>query len=303
MSEILPNFLVVGAAKSGTTSLYYYLIQHPEIGLSSKKEGKFFSQMPDKFNGPGDDLVKESITRTFEDYQKLYTHITDEKAIGDISPDYLYFHENSINNIKSYLGSEVKIIIILRNPADKTFSQYSHLVRDGRETLSFEQALEEEENRIEQGWEWTWHYKNSSLYYKQVKAYLDTFGNERVYIILNEELRYKPTDIIKDTFKFLKINEDFVPDMSMKWNSTKTFQSESFNRFITNHDHPLKKLFRPILLNTIGKNYTEALVNFFKDKNTSRMRKQTRAYLSAFYKNDIIMLQDLLKRDLSAWLK
>ena len=94
MSEILPNFLVVGAAKSGTTFLYYCLIQHPEIGMSSKKEGKYFSQMPDKFYGPGDDPVKESITRTFEDYKNLYTHITDEKAIGDVSPDYLYYHEN-----------------------------------------------------------------------------------------------------------------------------------------------------------------------------------------------------------------
>ena len=301
MNEKLPNFLVVGAAKSGTTSLYYYLLQHPEVGMSSKKEGKFFSQIPDNFNGPGDYLVEESITRSYDDYIKLYTHIKDEKAIGDISPDYLYYYENSIKNIKFYLGKEVKIIILLRNPTDKAFSQYSHLVRDGRETLKFEQALEEEEKRIKEGWEWTWHYKNSSLYYRQVKAYLNAFGNERVHIIMNEDLKKKPHEVIKNILIFLDVNEDFIPNMSMRWNPSRSFYSKSFNRFITDYNHPIKKALRPLLLYSIGKKNLETVVNYFEDKNTMKMELKTREYLSEFFRNDILNVEDLLNLDLSAW--
>jgi len=302
MSEKLPNFLVVGAAKSGTTSLYYYLLQHPEIGMSSKKEGKFFSQMPDKFNGPGDHLVKESLTRTFDDYKKLYAHITNEKAIGDVSPDYLYFYENSIPNIKYFLKPEPKIIIILRNPVGKTFSQYSHLVRDGRECLSFEQALAEEKKRMEQGWEWTWYYQDTSFYYNQVKAYLDAFSNEKVKIILNDDLDTQPLSVIRDICIFLGVNENFMPDMSIKWNSTKSFRLNRLAKFLNDFNHPLKRLFRPVFLNTIGKNKTEDLVNYFKEKNRTGMKPDTKTYLSSLYKDNIIMLQELIKRDLSIWL-
>lgn len=155
METKLPNFLVVGAVKSGTTSLYRYLLQHPEIGMGSRKVGKFFSQMYDNFNGPGDHLVKESITKTFDEYKKFYAQVGNKKAVGDVSPDYLYYYDKSIKAIKSYLGNNVKIIIILRNPSDKSYSQYSHLVRGGRETVCFEDALEKENERMDQGWEWT----------------------------------------------------------------------------------------------------------------------------------------------------
>src|SRR6056297_715161 len=174
--NVLPDFLVVGASKSGTSSIYHYLKQHPDIFLSDEqKEGRYFSRMKGNFNGPGDSGINEYIIPDIEHYRPLFNNHSNEKAVGDISPEYLYFHQQAIPLIKKILGDETKIIIILRSPVERAFSGYMHFKRDKRESLSFEEALEKEEERLNNNWIWAWQYKNSGLYYKQVKAYLDNF--------------------------------------------------------------------------------------------------------------------------------
>ena len=113
MENHLPNFLILGAVKSGTTSLFYYLNQHPDIFIPPRKEGRFFSQMPGNFEGPGADYQNDVI-QTIGDYRKLYSGTENVTARGDISNDYLFYYQRSIENIKIYLGEGVKIIIVLR---------------------------------------------------------------------------------------------------------------------------------------------------------------------------------------------
>src|SRR6056297_2673206 len=181
--NLLPDFLIVGASKSGTSSIYHYLNQHPEIFLSNiQKEGRYFSQMKGNFSGPGDTRVDAAIIRNIEQYKMLFQNYNNEKAVGDISPEYLWFHERAIPLIKSVLGTEVKIIIISRSPVERAYSGYLHFKRDTRETLSFEEALEKEDERKQKNWIWAWQYKHSGLYYEQVKAYLDNFENTKVII-------------------------------------------------------------------------------------------------------------------------
>ena len=88
----MPNFLIVGAARCGTTSLYQWLRQHPEIYIPNKKECRYFSKMPKNFKGPGDEKVNNSIIHSFSEYESLFDEVKDEKAIGDISPDYLFYY-------------------------------------------------------------------------------------------------------------------------------------------------------------------------------------------------------------------
>ena len=116
---MLPNFLIVGAAKSGTTSLYRYLQQHPDIFMSQKKEPKFFSSQFLKFPfvGPGDQNMELSICKTFDKYESLFKYADNIKAVGEASADNLYYYTHAIPLIKKYLGN-VKILIILRNPID-----------------------------------------------------------------------------------------------------------------------------------------------------------------------------------------
>ena len=144
-----PNFLVVGAAKSGTTSLFNYLTQHSDIYIPEVKECRFFSQLPKNYKGLGAEFFPNSGITDERVYFNLFSGHED-KVCGDMSNDYLYYYEKSIKNIKKYLGNEIKIVIVLRNPIDRAYSNYMHHIRDGWENISFEQALDDENRRIEE---------------------------------------------------------------------------------------------------------------------------------------------------------
>ena len=137
---LLPNFLVVGAGKSGTTSLYHYLKAHPGVFMSRIKEPGFifaqFNKMPQ--SGVGDE--RQTTVGSFSAYCRLFEDAEGKKAVGEASNDNLYHYERAIPYIKRFFG-DIKIIIILRNPVDRAFSAYTYLLRDNREFLTFEEDL------------------------------------------------------------------------------------------------------------------------------------------------------------------
>lgn len=302
----LPNFLIVGAAKSGTTSLSYYLKQHEQIYISPVKEPKFFTSAFLNFplKGIGDNVVEKHIIKNFEDYKSLFKWATPQrKAIGEASVDNLYYHENAIKQIKKYLG-DPKIIIVLRNPISRAFSAYTHLVRDGRETLSFEKGLELEQERMKNNWEFMWFYKNVGLYHEQVKDYLESFSNVKIYLM--EDLENKPLDVIKDIFVFLDVDDEFIPDVSVKYNVSGIPKRKIYGKISKN-------------LNSIG-SFLEKRINYLfpkkgikvvgifetlrsKEIRKPNMKKETHDLLVDFYRDDILKTQKLIGRDLSNWLK
>lgn len=294
----LPNFLIVGASKSGTSSIYHYLKQHPEIFLSdSQKEGRYFSQMTGNYKGPGDKNVDASITKDIEAYKALFKDHKEEKAIGDISPEYLYFHEKAIPLIKASLGDDVKIIIILRSPVARAFSGYTHFKRDKRETLSFEEALEKEDERKANDWIWAWQYKNSGLYYDQVKAYLDHFSKVRVVIF--EDFKNDPQRILAEMCEFLEVSSNFNFDTSYKYNVSGEPKNQVLYKLETSRGliNFLKKFIPSKLVQRIKKNWTGE-----KQMVKSEMKPETKHALINFFKADVLKLQDLIHKDLSHWL-
>ena len=178
------NFFIVGAAKSGTATLFETLSRHPGIFIPQRKECRYFSCMPADFSGPGT-ISPGYIIQSLEDYQALFKRAKRDQLCGDISPDYLYFHHNAVPRILNEIHAQAPVIIILRNPIDRAYSNYLHHVREGWENLSFEEALEAEEQRRAANWAWGWNYVDVGLYAEQVKAYLDNF--ERVLLLLFEE--------------------------------------------------------------------------------------------------------------------
>ena len=199
------DFLVVGAAKSGTTTLFETLNEHPRIFIPARKECRYFSCMPVVFANPSP-LIPNEITQSLEEYQGLFKRAKQSQLRGDISPDYLYFYKNAVPKIRNEVNAQVPIIIVLRNPIDRAYSHYLANVLQKRETLSFEAALEEEDARIDANWSWGFRYTNVGLYTEQVKAYMDNF--ERVLLLLFEEdvITGKATEKI---FSFL--NLDVLP--------------------------------------------------------------------------------------------
>ena len=140
--------------------------------------------MPRDFAGPKI-VSPDEIIQSLEEYQGLFNKAKSGQFCGDISPDYLYFHQNAIPKILNEMNAEVPIIIVLRNPIDRAYSHYLQHVRDGWENLSFENALNTEEERRAANWAWGWNYVDIGLYAEQVKAYADSF--ERVLLLLFEE--------------------------------------------------------------------------------------------------------------------
>ena len=129
-----PNFLIVGAAKSGTTSLFHYLKQHPEVFMPDLKEPQFL--VCEKIKGRLHKYIDSAA-----EYYELFEKST-EKCAGEASVFYLYYFEEAIKNIKKELGSDVKIIIVLREPVSRAISAYEHVLRNNpKEKLSFKEAL------------------------------------------------------------------------------------------------------------------------------------------------------------------
>ncbi|MGM0620736.1 MAG: sulfotransferase domain-containing protein [Bacteroidota bacterium] len=299
MNNVLPDFLIVGASKSGTSSVFHYLKQHPEIFLSDvQKEGRYFSQMKGNFSGPGDSGVDKTITTDLEQYKTLFKNYNNEKAVGDVSPEYLYFHEKAIPLIKKDLGADTKIIIILRSPVERAFSGYMHFKRDKRENLSFEEALEKEEKRLKNNWIWAWQYKNSGLYYEQVKAYLDDFKNTKVIVF--DDFSEQPKKILAEICEFIGVNPDFEFDTSYKYNVSGSPKSQVLYKLETSRG--LVNFFKKFIPKKLAEKLKNRLTGE-KQMIKEEMSQETKRRLIEFFKEDVLKLQELIQQDLSHWLK
>ena len=131
-----------------------------QIFLTAQKELHFFSyqELTKYDSGPGDKLAQVNIIKDYNEYLELYKNVKTEKAIGDISPSYFYFSKYTIPLIKKYLGHDVKIIISLRDPIERAFSNFLHQKRLLYEKLDFHEALYEELNRKNKGFSDFWEY-------------------------------------------------------------------------------------------------------------------------------------------------
>lgn len=299
----LPNFLIVGAAKSGTTSLYHYLRQHPEVYMSLIKEPKFitaqFLKFP--FRGIGDDVIEKNIVKSYKDYCQLFRASNDKKAVGEASPDNLYYNERAIEYIKRIVGNP-KVVIILRNPIDRAFSSYMHLIRDDNEFLTFEKALEQEKVRLRDNWEFIWFYKDVGFYYKQVNAYIKNFSQVKIY--LYDDLKKDTLGLMKDMYEFLEVNSSFVPDVSTKYNVTGFPRNKFLHEFLTK-PNIFKSMIKPFVRIFFTQDKRGKIMINLTAKNLKKpkMKEETRQFLIKTYREDICKLQDLIQRDLTQWLR
>ncbi|MGH3145252.1 MAG: sulfotransferase family protein, partial [Rubrobacter sp.] len=211
----MPNFFVVGAQKAGTTSLYHYLDQHPQVYMSFIKEPFFFDHeldpngevVPHEFGGHN----QAAKFANLEEYGTLFRAVKDETAIGEATPLYIYA-PGTAERIERFVPG-AKAIALLRNPADRAYSAFQHAVRIGVEPLTdFAEALRVEEERIRDGWHYIFHYRNRGLYCEQLESYYEVFGRERVGVWLYEDLRDDPARVAQSVFRFLGVDDAFTPD-------------------------------------------------------------------------------------------
>ena len=294
----LPNFLITGAAKAGTSSLHHYLGQHPQVFMSPIKEPRFFApelyteHIKDPFRGGA--KAHRSTPMSIEEYTDLFAGVTDELAVGESSTEYLYLPQ--VPERIQRLIPNVKLITILRDPAERAFSAFCYQVRDGCERLSFEQALVAEEDRVAKYKRWPgWQYRRVGFYYEQVKRYFDRFDRSQIKIYLHEDLGDNSGGIAKDTFDFLEIDDSFTPELT-KRNISAIPKSRTLQNLMIK-DNPLKTIVKPLI--------PQQLRTALRSQNLSEkpaLSPITRQQLVKDYREDILKLQDLIERDLSTWL-
>lgn len=188
----MPNFLIIGANKAGTSSLWAYLKQHFSIYMSPIKEPMFFTTEGKvlDIDRPGNEIVLKGATNNIENYLSLFEGVSNEKAIGEASTAYLH-NPVAAGRIKHYIP-HAKLIALLRDPVERAYSNYLMYVRWGLETLDFAQAIKEEETRIRNNWPNGWHYVSLGFYYERLKRYFELFKQSQIKVYLYEEWNSEP---------------------------------------------------------------------------------------------------------------
>lgn len=294
----LPKFVCVGASKCGTTSLYEYLRQHPDIFLPAQKELHYFSYagLERRPNGPGMRHTLRSLIKTEKHYRAQFASAPPNAVSGDISPSYLTSHE-SIPKMRALLGAP-KIIILLRDPVQKIFAQYMHMRRSARESLTFENALKEEENRNADQWGDMWLYKRSGYYADHVEAYLNEFGRDNVRIYLSSDLQHDPLRVLVSIFDLLEVSTDYTIKVDNEFNKSGLPKSELLAR--TLNASMAANFAKRILPRRIG----SVLKNKLQSVNTGEklvLSDETEQMLRAAFKQDTLRLEELIGRE-TGWL-
>ena len=305
----LPNFFIAGAQKAGTTSVYHYLTQHPQIYMSPVKEPCFFNHeisssgeiVEQAFAEPG--RKKTARCSDIGEYRALFRGAGGETAVGEASPPYLYV-PGTAERIKKYVP-EARVIAILRDPADRAYSAYLHAVRIGKEPLrDFAAALGEEEDRVRKGWHYTFHYRSRGFYHAQLERYYKVFGRERFGIWLYEDLVDDPVGVAQGIYRFLAVDDGFVPDTSAKHNPAGLPNNKVARAMVKGIDMTASAFLETFT--AASKVYP--LASRLRHKVQSRivakpppMDSRIRRELIEGYAEDILKLQELIGRDLSAW--
>ena len=295
----LPNFLIVGAAKCGTSSLHNYLNQHPDIFMPTftpeglkVKEPRFLIK----------DKVQKRLPKgiwNYQDYKSLFDDVTHQKAIGESTVLYLYYYREAIKNIKKYLGDNVKIIIMLRNPIDRAYSAYLFASRTSQENQNFKDALVNSSIRFNKDDTISPMilYKELGLYFDMVKSYIRSFSN--VHVVIYDDF-IKQTNIeVQRVFDFLNVNNYQINTNKIINAGGKKWDSGIMKNLLMG-DNFLKNGIKILFPQNLRTFFKQELTKLFTSK-AKNMSNSIKKELLQYYKKDIQSLEKLINKDLSKW--
>ena len=286
------DFFIVGAPKAGTTSLYHYLNEHPQIEMSLQKEPDYFSDKEIQIQGL---YYSKNRIDTVEKYNGLFNTQKKDVIFGEGSVSYL-FYPTVAQDIKVY-NPMAKIIIMLRNPIERAFSHYLMDYRLGLVSDSFEDIINKKSK-----------HKNAHLFYQQyikvgeyaaqLKRYCDIFDKKNILLIDYENFKSDVTGTVNSVYSFLNISAEFSVDINKKHN-TFTMPKNKLIRFVYSF-----VIIRNILSFIFPKNIIKAvrLILFTKDKKP-KLLEETRNQLKHYFSNDVRLLGNLIGKDYSKWIQ
>ena len=295
MDSAKPTFFIVGAPKSGTTSLYGYLKVHPDIFMSPVKEPFYFCP----------DITIEDRIDDYSTYLALFQDARHEKQLGESSVWYLYSTQAA--RLIHDFNPQAKIIIMLRSPVEMMYSLYNHYRYDGLESLpTFSDALAAEPDRkagrklpINRKAREILFYREVGSYAEQVKRYIDVFYRQQVHVIIHDDFKKDTKAVYQDTLRFLGVDDSFEPDFRIA-NEAKQIR----NRFLHNLLAAPPPLIQQLVAVAPAARHVSRWLrktNTYHDRSKSRLPAEYRPMQAEFHP-DIERLSALLQRDLSCWL-
>ncbi len=280
------DFIGIGAYKSATSTISVLLNEHPEICLSVPKEIRFFN------SGSRKDLENKDYNKSIDWYFKHFNHCDPNKIMGEFSPIYLIDDDAPRNIFETF--PEVKLLLCIRNPIDRAYSDYQMLKNYVHlETSSFHDSIRNNPHYIENG-----------LYYKHLMRYLEYFDLEKIHIIDFDSLKTNPEIEIKNLYHFLGVQDSFLP--SNLYHKSNPAKLTRFN-FLRLLEFKTKRFIAHngggFIINWLKKHNIHKLTEkiYSKPHQYKPMTENDRNYLQSVFSADIKSLSELLKRDFSSW--
>lgn len=301
MSQISPNFIIAGEGKAGSTALYSYLTQHPEVFMCEPKEPRYFAfrnRRPDYAGLMDEETFNRGAIYQRDDYYKLFESAAGKLAIGEASP--VYIHTPGCAAAIAEELPDVKIIVLLRQPTQLAFSAYQHMVRLGLEHLSFEDALAAEPERIRLNWALHWRYGQLGFVSENIEKFLQHFPKEQILFIKYDDFNQDNFAVLRQVCTYLGIASDFN-FAATRTNVNARPRLVWLRKLEMTRNDQLRKLVHRILPVRVRLAIRTAL-NFNMRPVQERPSLITEKKLTARYREDILKCQTLTGLNLVNWL-
>ena len=293
----MSDFLIIGAYKSGTTSLNHYLKQHPQIFLPDLQEPNYFAEK--HASVPAGEPERRYEERGYRRprvhslaaYQRLFAPAGPDQIVGECSPEYMR-NPIAAGRINAALPG-VKLLAILRNPVERALSDYSMMVRDGLETAGFADAVGREPSA-----ELFHHYVFTGYYGRQLQRYYDLFPRQQIHVVLLEDLIADVAGTLGGIYAFLGVDPAFLPQ-SLDPRNVSGRPENAVIATAYRLRRSTRRWLKPVVPYRV-----QRVVDGYLSRRLERleMTEQTRLLLCETYAEDVTRLGYLLQRDLHGWL-
>jgi hypothetical protein len=288
------DLFISGAQKSGTTSLSYYLGQHPYINSHEPQEISYFA------------LDREYRREFSSFFQKYYPDGVDQDQLVLAKSVNVAYVETAAQRLKKH-SPDCKIIMVLRDPVDRAYSEYWHMRREGWETKeTFEKALDAEEEHREEDIALRCSYRERGCYYSQIKRLRSLFGAKNVQVLLYRDLKKSPVATCQSVFKFGGVDPTFEPSTGVKLNTAKKARSEWISQQVVNwffrREDRLRNILAGIIPTPLARRVREAIQNWNRtDFTRPPMNENTRQALAEHFEPHNRKLESLIGKSLDHW--
>jgi hypothetical protein len=291
----LPNFMCLGAAKSGTTTLYDILRQHPDIYIPAFKEPHFFD-------------IPENYKNGIEWYKRNYFRNANKKIIADFTPSY-FFEKEAPKRIFKNLGRDMKFLVVFRNPVDRAYSHYLHSKRDDHESGNFEKSLELEVSRLKKHENQSDYlsylrhsYVHQGLYAQMIDRYLQYFSLDNfLFIHFENELLQERELTIKRILEFLEIDSSVLLRTDIRSNPSSKEKSKPLKKLMNKRGwwrDVIKFMIPSVQLRQIIRNRIQRInITEFKAQQLSQEVKSN--LLEKYFRKDISDLEKTLNKKMN----